>query len=255
MTLVARSVAWLFGKWSALLSQRILLAFRLNCWCIRKDKRLLWYLIICNFCTVLIYRYLYRAEFPLHGLLHLVTLIILYPPLLLICVVVACDHRSTSALVALLHGHRPYVLHCIMLLVFFQSTACVVMLTANHRSTSGDNMCVKTSCYIFRVPLAWANRNLDNTLRLFNLQLFREWECRHDIKTENYVLTVIVVGTQIAFYPMCAGWLQIYPCTHLQIYIKQSYIAVSSFCCVVLPCKVALHLGRATPSWLGHINV
>ena len=66
-----------------------------------------------------------------------------------------------------------------MLLVFFQSTACVVMLTANHRSPSGDNLCCKTSCYHRRVSLAWANRKLDNMLRFVNLQLFREWECRH----------------------------------------------------------------------------
>ena len=205
MALVARSVAWLLGRWCSLLFQRILLSFRLDFRCIWKDKRSLWYFLICIFCSVLMYRYLNRAESPLHGLLHLANLRILYSLSLLICVVVACDHLSTPALIVLLHGHGPYVLHCIMLLLFFQSTACVVMHTANHRSTSGDNMCVKTSCYIFRVPLAWANRNLDNTLRLFNLQLFREWECRHDIKTENYVLTVIVVGTQIAFYPLCPG--------------------------------------------------
>ena len=197
------------------------------------------------------YRYLYRAEFPLHGLLHLATLIILYPPLLLICVVVACDHRSTSALVALLHGHRPYVLHCIMLLVFFQSTACVVMLTANHRSTSGDNMCCKTSCYHFSSAACMANRKLDNILRFVNLQLFREWECRHRHKDRELCAdSDCCRHTDCVLSNVCGMTSDISMHTFADIYQTVLY---SSFqfllCCATLQSGVTSGQGDAQLAW------
>ena len=74
------------------------------------------------------------------------------------------DHMSYTASCSWYSSNRPHVLLCLLLtIVVLLATTCVV----------------KPPVIIFRVPLAWANRKLDNILRFVNLQLFREWECRH----------------------------------------------------------------------------
>ena len=74
------------------------------------------------------------------------------------------DHMSYTASCSWYSSNRPHVLLCLLLtIVVLLATTCVV----------------KPPVILFRVPLAWANRKLDNILRFVNLQLFREGEGRH----------------------------------------------------------------------------